>query len=296
LSNSERVGIDRDNVFVFARSAGINSVDACDCIRRVVSNAGVQKPELIRSTKLRKYVATVSQLLDMTENELDLLCRHMGHSVNVHHSFYRLPSQTLELAKISKLLLAVETGKLSNLSGKKFEELDTEEIADVEDEVESDADVDSAVPSLSLPLESCATAAQASGGSEVPETTQSVNEAESNVDVDSAVPSLLLPLEACPTAAQASGGSEVPEMTQSVNKSYRRKKVSRGAQKRPWTSDEKDAVFHSLSEYIKKGIVPGKKPCTEAIEKSGGVLRNRTWEHVKFAVKNILVSSKRHLQ
>jgi len=76
----------------------------------------------------------------MTENELDLLCRHMGHSINVHHSFYRLPSQTLELAKISKLLLAVETGKLNNLSGKKFEELKIEDIADVEDE-ESDSEL-----------------------------------------------------------------------------------------------------------------------------------------------------------
>jgi len=121
---------------LFARSSFI---DACGCLRRVAENAGVERPELIRSTKLRKYVATVSQLLDMSENELELLCRHMGHSINIHRDFYRLPSSTLELAKISKLLLAIGTGKLGDLSGRKFAELD--DIPDVADEEESENEV-----------------------------------------------------------------------------------------------------------------------------------------------------------
>jgi len=51
-------------------------------MRRVAENAGVEKPELVRSTRLRKYVATVSQLLDMTQNEIELLCDHIGSFID----------------------------------------------------------------------------------------------------------------------------------------------------------------------------------------------------------------------
>ena len=37
----------------------------------------------------------------------------MGHDISVHRGFYRLPSATLQLAKVSKLLNAVETGNLT---------------------------------------------------------------------------------------------------------------------------------------------------------------------------------------
>ena len=64
----------------------------------------------------------------------------------------------------------------------------------------------------------------------------------------------------------------------------------------PWTSTEKDAAFKFLSDYIKKGIVLGKKACMEAIDKSGEVLAQRSWQHVKFAVKNSLTISNRMLK
>lgn len=34
----------------------------------------------------------------------------MGHSLNVHKDFYHLPDNTLELAKVSKLLLQFDKG------------------------------------------------------------------------------------------------------------------------------------------------------------------------------------------
>ena len=49
------------------------------------------KTENITSTKLRKYVATVSQILNLEENELETMERFMGHDINIHPAFYRLP-------------------------------------------------------------------------------------------------------------------------------------------------------------------------------------------------------------
>ena len=60
------------------------------------------------STHLRKYVATVSQVLDLQEKELDWLARHKGHDIRVHREYYRLHESTLELAKVSKILALVD--------------------------------------------------------------------------------------------------------------------------------------------------------------------------------------------
>ena len=51
------------------------------------------------------------QVLDMPENELGELARHMGHELSVHRHFYRLQEDVTELAKISKLFPLVDGGK-----------------------------------------------------------------------------------------------------------------------------------------------------------------------------------------
>ncbi|CAH3020709.1 unnamed protein product [Porites evermanni] len=50
----------------------------------------LKEPNLITSTCHRKYVVTVSSLLDLQEKELDGLARHMGHDIRVHREYYRL--------------------------------------------------------------------------------------------------------------------------------------------------------------------------------------------------------------
>ena len=97
-------------------------------LKKYVLKAKLQQSDLIPSTKLRKYVETMSHVLNMSHIEFLLVCRHMGHSIKVHEHFYQLPSQTLELAKISKLLIAVEGGDLNSLFRKKLNELDIDDI------------------------------------------------------------------------------------------------------------------------------------------------------------------------
>ena len=46
--------------------------------------------ERIRSTKLHKYVATVAQILNLTEGEFEWLSMHLGYSLNVHKEYCRL--------------------------------------------------------------------------------------------------------------------------------------------------------------------------------------------------------------
>nr|CAI5849483.1 unnamed protein product [Callosobruchus analis] len=78
-------------------------------------------------TKLRKYVATVSQLFNMSENEYDWLARHLGHDIRVHREFYRLHESAVELTKISRLLIAVDKGEANRFAGKRIEDISIEE-------------------------------------------------------------------------------------------------------------------------------------------------------------------------
>lgn len=54
---------------------------------------------------MRKHVSTV---LNLRDNEMDILAIFLGHDIIVHREYYRLPEGTLELAKVSKVLIALE--------------------------------------------------------------------------------------------------------------------------------------------------------------------------------------------
>ena len=84
LQNRNEVGVDKANPFMFAHSSGLNSVDSHSCLKRVVGSIKLDRPDLVISTYLRKYIAMVSQLLDMKPNEFELVCKYMGHSAFVH--------------------------------------------------------------------------------------------------------------------------------------------------------------------------------------------------------------------
>ena len=66
--------------------------------------------------------------MDLKENELDSLADHMGHNIAVHRQYYRLPSTTVEVAKVGKLLMAAEQG-LDKYAGRTLDEV---ELSDLE--------------------------------------------------------------------------------------------------------------------------------------------------------------------
>ena len=60
----------------------------------------------------------------MNKMELMELARHMGHDLSVHKKFYRLQEDVIELAKVSKLLIAVEDGRAADYAGKSLDDID----------------------------------------------------------------------------------------------------------------------------------------------------------------------------
>lgn len=59
----------------------------------------------------------MSQILCLKDNELDVLATFMGNNIKVHREYYRLPENTLQVAKIAKILLLMEKGQMNKCSG-----------------------------------------------------------------------------------------------------------------------------------------------------------------------------------
>ena len=75
------------NLFIFAcpNSALKNSLRGNEDMHKVLNCIeDLQNPERIRSRELRKHCATVTQITDLTEGDLQWLADHLGHNLNVH--------------------------------------------------------------------------------------------------------------------------------------------------------------------------------------------------------------------
>ncbi|KAL3279401.1 hypothetical protein HHI36_016912 [Cryptolaemus montrouzieri] len=92
-------------------------------MRKYAMNCGAKNPSASTATRLRKHLAALSQLLNMSENDIEHLDTFMDHTVGVHRGSYRLPNDIYQVAKISKLLLLVEQGGATKFKGKTFEEI-----------------------------------------------------------------------------------------------------------------------------------------------------------------------------
>lgn len=123
------VGVDSNNVFVFARSfyGSDGHIRGSDCFRKHAELAGCVAPGNLRTTKLRKQIATAAQVMTLKENEFELLANFMGHDPKVHRQYYQLPDDVQRVAKLSKLLLVMEKGKLGNQQGKSLDEMSIED-------------------------------------------------------------------------------------------------------------------------------------------------------------------------
>jgi hypothetical protein len=124
VQNRAAVGLHADNGYVFACLNGAGYLRGSDILRVFSEQCGAERPEAIRSTKLRKHIATLTQVMNLKENDLDILANFMGHDIRVHREFYRLPENILQTAKISKLFLAADNSQLQSFAGKALDDIE----------------------------------------------------------------------------------------------------------------------------------------------------------------------------
>ncbi|KAK2837561.1 hypothetical protein Q5P01_014773 [Channa striata] len=234
------------NIFLFVRPNSMSHYKGAGLFAR------------LRSTQLRKHVATLSQVLNLKNNELDQIADFMGHDIRVHRDFYRLPVPTTQLAEILELLLSMEKGQLSSIQGKSLDEIEIEgEIlsSDVENGVsERESDDDS---SAHTTLSECGSTQPVDAPSDT-SVTDHDNEAR---------------------------GLDVAEA-----------KNSRSAPRRAWSKAEVSAVMRHFRGHILKGKVATKNECRQCKLAEGAALEGRTLQNIRDFVRTRGKTLKRQSQ
>ncbi|KAH3877487.1 hypothetical protein DPMN_001355 [Dreissena polymorpha] len=98
--------IDESNKYVLARP-GKTPIRSTDALRKYAALCGAKQPLTLTSTTgFRKHVATMSQMFNLKDNELDVLATFLGHDIRVHREYFRLPENTIQVNKLSFMIIS----------------------------------------------------------------------------------------------------------------------------------------------------------------------------------------------
>jgi hypothetical protein len=78
------------NAYLFALdSTEEQRINGAYTLRKFANSCGAQHPATLTSTRLRKQIATVLQVLNLSETEKEQLATFMGHTKETHEQYYR---------------------------------------------------------------------------------------------------------------------------------------------------------------------------------------------------------------
>ncbi|KAL3993339.1 trafficking protein particle complex subunit 5 [Sarotherodon galilaeus] len=260
VSRRPDCGICATNIYLFARPRSMSHYRGMDSFMH---------------TSLRKHVATLSQVLNLKNNELDQVADFLGHDIRVHREFYRLPVPTTQLAKISKLLLTLEKGHLSQIQGKSLDEIEIEDEIALSDAETKDSESESDDDDTALTMSACGTSEP------VHAVADSTNTAQLQDTVDYADEEPLI----MPAASETAAPSEDKNAAQSHN--------SRRAPKNMWSKAEVAAVMRHFKDDINEGKLATKNECSHCKLVEDPVLAGRTVQNIRDFVRNRGLTAKR---
>ncbi|XP_068707934.1 uncharacterized protein [Montipora foliosa] len=258
-------------------------------MRKVVTSdeLKLEKPEAVTSTRLRKYVATVSQILDLQENELDWLARHLSHDISVHREYYRLHESTIELAKVGKILTTVDEGKTRLWAGKSLDDIDLDKDIDPISDRDSESDEDSNAGMEPHSSRRKQKGRQRSGKSRIAhETSVPRDNDDHQVSRDSGSEECIVT-----DAAKHTPHQQVSRQQQSV--SSRKLQGTPAPKQNAMTEKTKKATRkENVAKSIGKIITRGKKPTKRPLQKNSiynDALLHRNYNKPRFSKENLTV-------
>lgn len=130
-----------NNIYLFPQLHSETCISGYHIFRKHVNLAlkDSNKTATFTSTKLRKHLATISQILKMGPDELEQLATFMGHTTKTHQEWYRLPADIYQTAKVSKILLLSQNSNIDKFKGRNINDLN---VGDELLESQNDSDTD----------------------------------------------------------------------------------------------------------------------------------------------------------
>lgn len=252
--NRKVMGVDPDNPHLFASNSGkCSTLRGCDVLRKYAHSCEAKNPEYLTSTRLRKQLATMTQVMNLNKNELDVIANFMGHDIRIHREFYRLPEDILQVAKVSKVLMNLEKGRVTDLVGNNLNSVNLTENEEV-DVSSGDEDSDDETNYVSPNVE--------------PKTTADNSMEATEVTVDHVLTS--------------------QEENESRERSKKKGEKTVWSEEECLAIDK--FFVHYLTSI--KNKPPGKNECEKAKLKYP-VLKGRSWDQIKHKVRNLQTKLKR---
>ncbi|XP_074039978.1 uncharacterized protein isoform X2 [Leptinotarsa decemlineata] len=149
--------VPNENPFLFALIGSKDKwMDGSLVLRKYAALCGAENPKTLTSSRLRKQIATVLQVINLNETEKEQVASFMGHTKKTHEEFYRLAQDVFQTAKIAKLLLMMDKGEGADFKEKTLEEIDIH-LDNLEEEncpkIESDIDSDNEAEKTQTPID-----------------------------------------------------------------------------------------------------------------------------------------------
>lgn len=128
VSKRDACGVHKNNPFLFAKpnSSPTSVYHGRRNVKAFSGECPAKNPEHLQAGRCRKHIARIFQILMLENDELEHLAKLLGHSFRADRDFYRLPKAAVDLAKIAKLILAMEKGCLEKSKGKSLEGVEIE--------------------------------------------------------------------------------------------------------------------------------------------------------------------------
>lgn len=111
-----------ENDYIF-HTDGKCFIDGTKVIRKFSVMCKLERPQSITATNLRKHLATITQLLQFSNNDMEQLSKFMGHTLKTHCNVYRMSDNLYQTAKVSKLLLLMMKGGAEQFKGKQLDDI-----------------------------------------------------------------------------------------------------------------------------------------------------------------------------
>ncbi|CAG5057582.1 unnamed protein product [Parnassius apollo] len=243
------------NDFLFAKPGSESTLCGYKVLKKYATASGARNPAAITTTKLRKHLATLTQMFNLKESDIEQLANFMGHTQAVHRQNYRLPDDVYQTAKLSKLLLLMESGKADSYRGKCLDDINLDleqdllENAQGHDNYDSDEliDYDAALP------------------------TEKSKETEFTDDNPVLTPQSTL-------------------LSDATNATHIKTKKKRNVV--PWTTEQKSIVKKFFSKHIKNKQPPKRHECEELRSQHTEILHNKDWLKIKVFVQNAYTNNK----
>lgn len=118
IAKRRECGVPVQNDYVFAIPGCPTHYRGYQSVRMFADECGAKKPDYLQSKRLCKQVAIASRIVSFRDNELDQLTTFLGEEMAVQRQFCWLSEPSEQSARIAKLLLALEKGKLHEVPAK----------------------------------------------------------------------------------------------------------------------------------------------------------------------------------